>query len=66
MFTPKSLSGKILSLGSGSLLPSSWTMDFSLIANLSGDTAMIWELRVGILPQLTPRGMVKPRLLTKS
>ena len=64
--TPKSLSGKTSSLGSGSLVPSSRTMGFSLIANPLGDTAVIWGLRIGILPQLTPRGMVKPRRLTKS
>ena len=66
MLTPKSLSGKILSPSSRSLVPSSRTMDFSLIANPSRDTTVIWELQIGTLPQLTSRGMVKPRLLTKS
>ena len=64
--TPKSLSRKTSSPNSGSLVPSSRTIDFSLIANPSGDTAVIWGLRIGILPWLTPRGMVKLRQLTKS
>ena len=40
MWTPRSLSGKTLSPDSGSLILSSWTMTFSLIANLSGDTVV--------------------------
>ena len=66
MWMPKSLFGKILSPGSGSFVPSSRIMAFSLITNLSEDTAVTWELRINILPQLTPKGMDKPRLLTKS
>ena len=62
---PRNLSGKILSPGLGSLIPSSRTMDFNLIAKPLGDTIVIWKLRIGILPLLTPRGMVMPRLLTK-
>ena len=62
---PKSLFGKISSPDSGSLVPSSWTIDFSLIENPSGDTTVIWRLRIGILPQLTLSGMVKSRQLTK-
>ena len=37
----RSLSGKTLSPGSGSLVPSSRIMAFNLIVNLSGDTAVI-------------------------
>ena len=65
MWTPRNLSGKTLSPGSGSLIPSSRTMDFNLITKASRDTAMIWELRIGFLPLLTPKEMVKLRLLTK-
>ena len=62
---PRSLSGKILSLDSGSLIPSSQTMVFSLIENLSGDTTVIWELQIDILYQFIPKGMDKPTLLTR-
>ena len=62
----KKLSGKTSSPGSGSLVLSSRTMGFSVIANPSGDIAMIWGLQIGTPPQLTLRGMDKPRLLTKS
>ena len=63
---PKRLSRKTLSPGSGSLVLSSRTMGFSLIANPLGDIVVIWGLQIGTLPQLTPSGMVKLRLLTKS
>ena len=46
--------------------PSSQTMAFNLIANLSEDTVVTWELRIDILPQLIPKGMDKLRLLTRS
>ena len=62
----KKLSGKTSSPGSGSLVLSSRTMGFSVIANPSGDIAMIWGLQIGTPPQLTLRGMDKSRLLTKS
>ena len=62
----KSLSGKTLLLGSGSLTPSSRTMVFSSIVKLLGGTVANWELQIGILPQPTPRGMGKPKLLTRS
>ena len=62
---PRNLSGKTLSPGLRSLIPSSRTMDFNLIAKPLGDIIVIWKLRIGILPLLTPRGKVKPRLLTK-
>ena len=58
--------GKTLSHGSGSLVSPSRTMAFSLTANLSGDTVVTWKLRIGILPQLIPKGMDKSRLLTRS
>ena len=60
IWTSKSLFGKTLSLGSGSLTPSSRTMVFSSIVKPSGDTIANWELRIDILPQPTPRGMGKP------
>jgi len=41
-------------------------MAFNLIANLSGDIVVTWELRLDILPQLIPKGMDKPRLLIRS
>ena len=66
MWTPRSFSGKTLSPDSRSFAPSSRIMAFNLIANLSGDTAMIWELRINILPQLIPKRMDKPTLLTRS
>ena len=65
MWTPRNLSEKTLSPNLGSLVPSSQTMDFNLITKHLGDIAVIWELQIGILPLLTPRGMVKLRLLTK-
>ena len=46
----KKFFGKTLSHGSGSLVPSSRTMAFNLIANLSRDTIVTWELRIDILP----------------
>ena len=63
---PKSFSGKTSSPSSRSLVLSSRTMGFNLLANPSRDIAVIWGLRIGTPPQLTPREMVKPKLLTKS
>ena len=54
MWTPKNLFGKILSLGSRSLILSFQKMDFNLIAKPSWDTAVIWELRIGFLPPTYP------------
>ena len=62
----KSLSRKTLLPGSGSLTPSSQIMVFSSIVSASRDTTVNWELRIDILPHLTPRGMGKPRLLIRS
>ena len=63
---PRSLFGKTLSPGLGSLTPSSWTMAFNLIVSPSGDTGVNWELQIDILPQLIPRGMDKLRRSTRS
>ena len=63
---PKSLSGKTFSPSSGSLVLSSRTIGFSLIVNPSRDIVVIWGLWIGTPPQLTPRGMVRSSLLTKS
>ena len=60
---PRSFSRKTSSPDSGSLIPLSRTMVFSLIVNLSEDTAVIWKLRICILLKLTPKGTEKPRLL---
>ena len=62
----KSSFGKTLLPGSGSLTPLSRTMVFSSIVRPSGGTVANWKLRIGILPQPTPRGMGKPKLLTRS
>ena len=66
MQMPRSMFGKTLSPSLGSFVPSSRTMAFNLIANLSEDTVVIWELRIDILPQLMPKGMGKSSLLTRS
>ena len=63
---PRNSLGKTKSHGAGFLVPSSRTIAFSLIANLLEDTIVTWELRIGILPQLIPKGMDKLRLLTRS
>ena len=63
---PRDLFGKILSLGLGSLTPSSLIMVFSLIAKPLGGIVVTWELRIGIPLQLTHKGMDRPRLLTRS
>ena len=59
---PRNLFGKIFSHDSGSLVPSSQTMAFSLTENLSGDTVVIIELQTGIPLQLIPKEMDKLRL----
>ena len=46
----RSLFEKTLLPGSGSLIPSSQIMVFSLTVSPSGDTAVNWELRIDILP----------------
>ena len=58
----RSLFGKILSHGSGSFVPSSQTMAFRLIANLSEDIVVILGLQTGTAPQLIPKEMDKSRL----
>ena len=63
---PRILFGKTSLLGLRSFIPSSWTMDFSLIVNPSRDTAVNWELRTDIPLRPTPRGMDKLRLLIRS
>ena len=63
---PKGLCERTLSLGLGFLIPSSQTMDFSLIARLSEGTVENWVSRIGISLYLIPRGMDKPRLLIRS
>ena len=62
----KKLFGKTLSHDSGSLVPLSRTMAFSLIANLSGDTILTWKLRTDTPPHLIPKEMGKLRLLSRS
>ena len=62
---PRDLFEKILSLGLGSLIPSSRTMAFSLMARLSRDTVVTWALRIGILSRLIQRGMDRLRLLIR-
>ena len=54
--------GKTLSLGLASLMCSSRTMDFSLIAKCSENTAVNWGLLTGILLRLTPKGMDRLKL----
>jgi len=66
MWTPRSLSGKTLSPGSGFLTPTSRTMAFNLIVSLLGDTAMNWESQIDILPQLISREMDRTRWSTRS
>ena len=61
---PRNLFGKTLSHDSGSLVPLSQTMAFSLIANLSGDTILTWKLRTDTPPKLIPKEMGKLRLLS--
>jgi len=65
MWMPKGLYGRTLSLDLGFLIPSSQTMDFSLITNLSEGTVVNWVSRTGILLLLTPRGIGKLRLLIR-
>ena len=57
---------KKLSLNLGSLIPLSWIMAFSLIARLSEGTVVIWELQIGIPPQLIHGGMDRQRLSIRS
>ena len=66
MWTPRSLSGKILSPGSRSLTPSSRIMAFSLTLNPLDDIVVNWELRTDILPQPILKEIDKPRLLIRS
>ena len=63
---PKDLFVKILSLGLGSLIPSSQTMVFSLIAKPSGGIVVTYVLRIGIPPQLIHRGIDRLRLPIKT
>ena len=63
---PRNLFGKTLSHDSGSLVPSSQTMAFNSIANLSGDTVVILELQTGIPFRLIPKKLDRPKLLTRS
>jgi len=63
---PRDLFGRILSLGLGSLTPSSWTMTFGLIARLLGDTVMTMGLPIDIPPRLIHKEMDKQRLLIRS
>ena len=63
---PRDLFEKTLSLGLGSLIHLSQTMDFSLIAKPSGGIVVTWELRIGIPHRPTYRGMDRLRLLIRS
>ena len=49
---PRDFFGRVLSLGSGSLIISSWTMTFSLIARPSGSIVVNWGLQIDIPPRL--------------
>ena len=53
---PRNLFGKTSPHDSKSLIPLSRTTAFSLIANLSGDIAVTWELRIDTLPPAYPQG----------
>ena len=62
----RDLFGKTLSLGLGSLIHLSRTMDFNLTIKPSEGTAATWELRIGIPPKLIHGGMDRPRLSVRS
>ena len=66
MWKPRDLCGKILSLGLGSLTPSSRTIVFNLIVRPSRDTIVIWALGIGTPPWLIHKGVDRPRLTIKS
>ena len=50
----------------GPLIPSSRITAFNLIARLSEDTIVTWELQTSIPLLLTPREMDRSKLLTRS
>ena len=62
---PRSLSGRISLPNLGSLIPSSRTMVFNLIARSLGDIVVAWELQTGIPLSPTPKKMDRPRLLIR-
>ena len=62
---PRDLFGKILSLGLESLIHSSRTIVFSLIAKPSRGIAVTWALQISIPPRLIHRGMDRLRLLIR-
>ena len=62
---PRILSGRISLLDLGSLIPSSRTMVFNLIARPLGDIVVTWELEIGIPLLPTPKEMDRPRLLIR-
>ena len=66
MWILTSLSGRTLLLNLRSLIPSSQITAFNLIARPSRDTAVTWELQIGIPLLPTPKEMDRLRLLTMS
>ena len=60
------LCGRILSLDLRSLIPSTQTMRFNLIAKLSEGIVVIWVLEIDTQLWLTHKGMDRPGLLIKS
>ena len=66
IWTPRGLYGKILSRGLRSLIPSSRTMGFSLIAKLSEGTVVNWVSRIGTRLRPIHKRTNRPRLSIKS
>ena len=63
---PRDFFGRILLLDLGSLILLFQIMTFNLIVRPSEGTVLTLELRIGIAPRLTPKGMDKLRLLIRS
>ena len=63
---PKGLCGRTLSLGLGTLIPSSRTTGSNLIAMLSEDTVMTWASGLDTQLQLIHKGTGRPRLPIRS
>ena len=65
MWILRNLFGNTLSHSSGSLVPSSRTMAFNLIANLSKDTVVTWELRNRYSTPEYPQGNGQAKAVNK-
>ena len=61
----RNLFGNTLSHSSGSLVPSFRTMAFNLIANLSKDTVVTWELRNRYSTPTYPQGNGQAKAVNK-